>query len=88
VAETKGLESEIASLEKQIAGLLVEQDALRADLAAAEAANAEQSSGLTLNWWLAGVLTVVVAALAAAGALMLASRRGFTLRLPVRSAAH
>lgn len=87
MSETKALESELVALEKQVAGLLAEQDALRAELAALQAADAEQSTGLTLSWWLAGASVVAAAAIAAAGAYIVTQRRGFAFRLPARSTA-
>lgn len=88
MSETKTLASELVALEKQVTGLLAEQDALRAELAAVQAADAEQSTGLTLSWWLAGAIVVAVAAVVVAGAYIVIHRRGFSFRLPARSTAH
>lgn len=87
-AETKGLGSEQLALQKQVDSLLAEQEALRAELVALAATNAEQGTGLTLSWWLAGAFAILVAAVAAGGALVIASRRGLPIRLPARSTAH
>jgi hypothetical protein len=86
-AEMKALESEQMALQKQIDGLLAEQQTLRGEITALEASNANQA-GLTLSWWLAAAALAGVAMLAAGGALVIAMQRGLLERPRAHSTAH